>query len=283
MSEQQPNGETPSTEAIDSGYGTAVIDLTDEEMQVIDPTPVDERLVVMPYYDDLDEEQRKMAFTTAYRSLLARELVEAPAEEDVEAAQAKGPDASIEIGVNEVLSGLAQMRKIAPTIVCAQRTVTDRPDYCYWYILPGGSTLEELVEPTGLHRFRAMDTDLVDVALYGYLNPQRAAGAAGEDVQVDAGEAAAGRTPAQVLSHLGSTNTLGEFIIRHGGTAPENPTLISVGTTDQRVMMAELRYGSGEAVRVREVTASTMYARVKEAVDAALAEPQEQPDGDEPA
>lgn len=262
---------SPSTEEIDQGYGTNLIDLTDEELSVLDPVPREQRLAIMPYLDDVDDVTRETATLTAFRSLVARGLVVPPTAAEVEAAtNSESTTGSIDIEVHELISGLVQMRKGAPTIVCAQRTVAGRPDYCYWYVVSDDTAIEELVEPKGLHRFHALETRLVRLALYGYLNPERVAGAAGEDHVVEAGVAAGGSTPAAMLEGLASAHTLGEFLVRTGRQPSEQPTMVAVASGPEGLLLAEMRCGSEEPVRVREIDAATLFQRIEAAMTGAM-------------
>jgi hypothetical protein len=259
----QETAPPPSTEDIDHGYGASLIDLTDEELQAVDPLPPEQRLVILPFFDQLPEAEQDTATIVAFRGLAARGLVGPPTEEQVDAAMRSGAEpAPIEIGVNEVIAGILRTRKVAPTIVCAQRTVAGRSDYCYWYVIDGEAAIEEFVETKGLHRFRAMETGLVPLALYGYLNPERAEGRAGETLTVDAAVAVAGQTPALALEQLSQAHSIGEFVVRNGPRPAAHPLMVGVASGPEGLHLAEVRFGSGEPVVMRPVAAATLYERI---------------------
>jgi hypothetical protein len=262
---------TPSTDEIDRPYGVSVIDLTDEELQAVDPLPPERRLVVFPFLDQLEEAERDVATLVAFRSLAARGLVRPPTEAQVEVAMsADGENPSIEIGLDESIVGVIRTRKAAPTVVCAQRTIGERSDYCYWYVVDDEAALEEFVETKGLHRFRAMETRLVPGALYGYLNPERAAGRDGATFQEAAIKTVDGQTPAVELQKLGEAHAIGEFLVR-GPQASDHPRIVAVAAGPGGLHVAEVRFGSGEPVRIREVSAATLHSRIEQILDPAIA------------
>jgi hypothetical protein len=263
LTEPASPGITAETEG---GYGVALTDLTDEELQAVDPLPPEQRLVIYPFLDPLQGAERDMAVLVAFRGLVARGLVTPPTEAQVDVAlSAGGETGSIEIGVDEAIAGIVGTRRSAPAVVCAQRTVARRSDYCYWYLVDDEAAMEEFVEPKGLHRFRALEARLVPAALYGYLNPDRVNGQDGDTFEESAEAAAGGRTPAAVLEDLGQAHAIGEFLVR-SAEPDEHPTIVSVAASPDRLRLAEVRFGSGEPVRIREVAGATLLERIEAAL-----------------
>jgi hypothetical protein len=268
----------PMTDAADiaarlgglEGYGVPLLALTDEELQAIDPQALNSRVVVYPYLDELDDDQRHLATVVAFRGLAARDLVKGPDEAEVEAALAAAstPEASVAISVASDLHVILQVRRYATTVICAERTTENGHDFAYWWLPDNDdAVLEEFVEPKGLHRFRAVDRELVAEALWGYLNPLRVPGGEGEPTTLDASVAAAGQSPAALLEQLGEAHAVSEFLTRHGQGPPEQPVMTGVFSGPTGIYLTTITYGTGEPIKLQPVTAAELLTHIKEAVD----------------
>lgn len=240
-----------------------IIDLTDEELAAIDTRTEDTQLVVYPYLDQMSPTKRNEAIVTAFRGLAAREYVTGPDAQQLQAALASGERRpTVDIGMNEALSGLLELRR-APTVVCMQRTRGERQDFCYYYRVDDDAVLEEFIEPLGLHRFRLVEAGLLPGLLIDYLNPGGLLGYDGQPETVDASVAAAGGAPSELVDRLGAATSFGEFFVRHLEVAGERPPMFGVFAGDDVVYATESHFDSGDPVVVTPVSAGTLRRRVE--------------------
>ena len=185
--------------------------LTDEELSVVARAGA---IPVMPFLDDLAEADRETARRSAYRSLVARGVVEPPTPEAIAAATALR-DGSVELMVRQDIRSVVALREAAQVVVAVARTTAASQDFWYAHLVDDVVLLEE-VSRDGMHRFALAE----DAAL-----PALAVGAA---VHPDAGdgdgpalpfEASAGdpTPPDPVLERLGAAFLRADVVVRRPG------------------------------------------------------------------
>ncbi len=133
--------------------------LTDEELSVVARPGA---MPVMPFLDDLAEADRETARRSAYRSLVARGVVEPPTPEAVAAATALR-DGSVELMVRQDVRSVVALREAAQVVVAVARTTAATQDFWYAHLVDDVVLLEE-VSRDGLHRFALAE----DAALAGW-------------------------------------------------------------------------------------------------------------------
>jgi hypothetical protein len=184
--------------------------LTDEELAVLArPNP----LAVAPYLAALDERQQHTAKRTAYRSLLARGIVDPPSVDALASAAAAG-DGSLELMVREDVRSVVTLREGADVVVAVARTTSATHDYWYAYLVDQVVLLEQ-VGSDGLHRFAlARAEQLLDLVLAAAVHPD-SGDAAGHTVAMPPpGDAT---PPAPVLGMLGEALLRADVVVRHPG------------------------------------------------------------------
>lgn len=245
-----------SSETSPTNYlGTSVIDLTDEELAAIDPVPVGQRLVVMPWFDGLKQDQQQLAIVTAMRGLVARGLVQAPSEDEVARVVPAGEvQATVTVDMDADIARALTVRRSACRVVAAQRTAGSREDHLYLYESEDGSLLAELVEPKGLHRLGLPATGSLAAALEAYLLPGDWPGYDGEPMVVDAQTAADSGASAQLIKTLGSCWVQAEFVVRLVGSPPRPPRVHGLSAGPDGIYATCIEVGRGEPVTVTPIT-----------------------------
>jgi hypothetical protein len=193
----------------DAESGPVFVDvLTDEELSVVArPGP----LPVMPFLADLEEPARETARRTAYRSLIARGIVDPPTPEAIAAATALR-DGSVELMIRNDIRSVIALREAAQVIVAVARTAAASQDFWYAHLVDDVVLLEE-VSRDGMHRFALAGADrLGDLAVGAAVHPDAADGA-GPTITVDAEE---GDTmpPDALLERLGAAFVRADVIVR---------------------------------------------------------------------
>lgn len=247
--------------------GVAVVDLTDEEITALDPVPVEQRLAVMPWFDELDEQQQELAVITAFRGLVARGLVEAPDGEDVERAVASGEERpEVTIAVSPEIANVLVLRRKATRAVVAQRTAGERQDFLYLYEAAEDVVLAELVEPKGLHRFGLLEAAGLRPALEAYLLAGDWEGGDGEPVIVGAAEAADGAAPPGLLGMLADCWVQAEFVVRPLESVPSRLLVHGLSAGPDGIFLTRIVYGAGEPVAVTPSSRATARRWLEEAL-----------------
>lgn len=241
-----------------------VLDLTDEELAaLVGPAT---GVVQAPHLLGLDPAQRDAAVLTAYRSLVSRGWVVAP---DSTPPAAPRADGLVEVPVRIVaeLAHVLELRARARSVVCLHRTTEGggRSRYLHVAGTPGGApsvVLDEVVEPTGLHRFGLVHPeDVAAVALEEVL-AEDAAGSDGTEVALDAAAAAAGAADPGLVAELGRATVVAELVVRRPGR--DAGLLLGVLSGPTSVHLVRSRAGSGAPVLVRPVARATAEAAVRE-------------------
>lgn len=237
----------------------ALVDLTDEELAAIRPVPDAERLVYYPWLENLDPDQRDTAVVTAFRSLAARGMITPPGRDtDPDELPPGGPDTpvAVTIGVDPLVAGALDLRDQAQLVVAVQRRIGGWDDYRYWHITGPDLTVDELVEPKGLHRLRTLPTGNVIEAVLRYLNPAGVTGADGPAETVDPAAAITGEAPSDLLDRLAAAHAVSTVVVRRPGT--ELPPLLGVFALPDGLVIDEAAYATGGPNAFRPVSAATL-------------------------
>lgn len=246
-----------------------LVDLTDEELAALEAPG--EGLVVTPYLDELGPGQRDTAVVTAFRGLVARGMVDGPSREQAEqaartAARAGGGTAAVDVRMSEVLSQVLTLRRVAPRVVCAQRTVADLRHWRYVHVLDDELALDEVVEPTGLHRFALLRSTDVSEVLLSWLVPEGCESLDGPAQSLDPQDAARGRVPDQLLERLAQAQVVGDVTVRRVGDGGGSTLL---GTFAAPGMLVLSRTGSeyGSSVVLRAASRRTVQEALIEQLE----------------
>ena len=156
--------------------------LTDEELSVVArPGP----LPVTPFLDELDEGERETARRTAYRSLLARGVLDPPTPEAVARAAAVR-DGSVDLPVRDDVRSLVALREGAEMVVAVARSAAAWQDFWYAHVVKDVVLLEQ-VSSDGLHRFALLEAEELARAVLGAaVHPDAGAAPTGGPVPVPA-------------------------------------------------------------------------------------------------
>ncbi len=246
-----------------------LVDLTDEELAALDGPPVG--LVVSPYLEVLDPAARDVAVVTAFRSLVARGLVLAPtpqhAETAARAAAAAGEElAAVEVEMAEVLSQVLTLRRVADRVVCVQRTTGQSRAWRYLHRVDDALTLDELVEPTGLHRYALVATPALLDVLVDWVVPDGVDGADGAEVDLDASAAAGGRAGDALVEQLAGAHVLADVTVRGRGDAGPGLLLGTFAGPDG-LHLSTTAFGTGEQVRLRAVSRRSLRAALADQLE----------------
>ncbi len=205
------------------GSAVPVEVLTDEELSVL-ASP--ESLVVLPFLDQVtDDAEREVARRTAYRSLLARGIVDPPSPEATSAAIARG-DGHVELMVRDDVRSVVALREGARLVLAVARTTVAAQDFWYAHVVDDVVLLEE-VSSDGLHRFALADAaDLPELAADASVHPD-AGDAQGDPVPLDT-EPGDPTPPDALLERLGSAILRSDVLVRYVGDT--EPVLLGLFT-----------------------------------------------------
>lgn len=238
--------------------------LTHEELSVIArPGP----MPVLPFLDELPPGEREVARRTAYRSLLARGVVDPPTPEAVAAASRSG-DGSVDLQVRQDVASVVALREGARLVVAIARTTATGQDFWYAHVVEDVALLEE-VSSDGLHRFAlARDTALVDAAVAAAVHPDAGDGTgAPEPVTAEPGDPT---PPDGVLERLGAAFVRADLVVRRVGD--ERPPAFSVLSGPDGCWTIDPPADGGSDVHAVPVPAAEARARVADAVAGVRAE-----------
>ena len=229
--------------------------LTDEELAVLAaPTG---GIVVSPFLAEVPQEQRETALRTAYRSLLARGIVDPPTPEATAAALARG-DGHVELMVRQDVRSVMALREAAQAVVAIARTTAAVQDFWYAHVVDDVALLEE-VGSDGLHRFALANAPDVPVL------------AAGAAVHPDAGDAEGDPTPPdEVLERLGAALVRADLVVRHHGD--HAPVMLGLFTGPGGSWTTRVEQGGGATPVAVPGRAEDARAAVRDLVDDAFAQ-----------
>jgi hypothetical protein len=235
--------------------------LTDEELAVVArPGP----MPITPYLDDVAPQHAEVVRRTAYRSLLARGIVDPPTPEAL-AAAASSTDGSVELMVRQDVQTVVALREGAQVVVAAARTTAAGQDFWYAHVVDDVVLLEE-VSGDGLHRFALAPTDdLLDLVTSAVVHPD--AGDADGETLALGGDPADPTPPDAVLERLGAAFVRADVVVRRpGDTAP--PAYAVFSGPDGTWLVDPQR----DARLVVPVAAEVARTAVRESVRGVLAE-----------
>ena len=197
--------------------------LTDEELSVVArPGP----LPVTPFLDELDEGERETARRTAYRSLLARGVLDPPTPEAVARAAAVR-DGSVDLPVRDDVRSLVALREGAEMVVAVARSAAAWQDFWYAHVVKDVVLLEQ-VSSDGLHRFALLEAEELARAVLGAaVHPDAGAAPTGGPLPVPA-QTEDPTPPDEVLERLGAAFLRTDVVVRRvGDTDPPALTIFS--------------------------------------------------------
>lgn len=264
-SDTKPTADQPEVQTI------ALEILTDEELSVLVP---DQGVVVSPVLDAVPAAQRDAVRRTAFRSLVARGIVDPPEPEAVAAilessAATSGGDVGIDLRVrNDVLSALT-LRQSASAVVAVGRTSSSTQDFWYAHVVEEIVLLEE-VGSDGLHRFALGHArDLADLLVAAVVHPEATDGT-GDDVELAV--APDSEAPTELVERLGQAYLRADVLVvtREAGAPVERPDLTGLFTGPLGSWSVLSSPGSQRAW-TRAETVASITERTRELADLATA------------
>lgn len=264
-SDTKPTADKPEVQTI------ALEILTDEELSVLVP---DQGVVVSPVLDAVPAAQRDAVRRTAFRSLVARGIVDPPEPEAVAAilessAATSGADVGIDLRVrNDVLSALT-LRQSASAVVAVGRTSSSTQDFWYAHVVEEIVLLEE-VGSDGLHRFALGHArDLADLLVAAVVHPEAADGT-GDDVELAVTPDS--EAPTELVERLGQAYLRADVLVvtREAGAPVERPDLTGLFTGPLGSWSVLSSPGSQRAW-ARAETVDSITERTRELADLATA------------
>lgn len=235
--------------------------LTDEELSVVArPGP----MPVLPFLDDLPPAEREVARRSAYRSLLARGIVDPPTPEAVAVATALR-DGSVDLRVRRDIASVVALRDAARVVVAIARTTAVAQDFWYAHLVDDVVLLEE-VSGDGLHRFALAPADrLVDLSVGAGVHPD-AGDAAGPPLPL-APDRDDPTPPDDVLERLGVAFLRADLVVRRPADAA--PPVLALFTGPGGCWVVR---GDDDRRVAEPVSGETARSLVAEAVSAVRAE-----------
>lgn len=234
--------------------------LTDEELSVVARPGA---MPVMPFLDDLTDEARETARRSAYRSLVARGVVEPPTPEAIAAATALR-DGSVELMVRQDIRSVVALRDAAQVVVAMARTTAATQDYWYAHLVDDVVLLEE-VSRDGLHRFALAGVDRLDALVTAAAVHPDAGDGDGPAVPV-ATAPGDPTPPDEVLQRLGAAFLRTDLVVRRPGDAEPPVFAVLSGPDGCWTIEADV------APEARPSTAAEARRRVVDAVSAVRSE-----------
>lgn len=227
--------------------------LTDEELSVLTE---DAGVVVSPVLESVPAPERDAVRRTAFRSLVARGIVEAP--DSTTTAEPTGTgDAAVELRIrNDVLSALT-LRRSASAVLAVARTTASGQDFWYAHVVHDVALLEQ-VGSDGLHRFAIGHShDLGELLIEAAIHPDATDGH-GDGGDVELAVAPDGEAPAELLDRIGRSYLRADVmvVVRSGAQSPDRPTLTGLFTGPEGSWSIVARPGSQRAWARPESTAS---------------------------
>lgn len=234
--------------------------LTDEELSLLAYGP---GAVVTPYFSDLKSADLEIVQRTAYRSLVARGIVEPDLVPD---------DGPSRLKLREDVLTLTTLRATATTLVAVARTLVGAQDFWYAHVV-GEIVLLEEVDTQGMHRFALGYTnDLPQLLLAAVLHPEATDGT-GEVVSIDAMPDA--EAPAALLALLGQAHVRADVLVitadpETGRPAPGGPEFTGLFTGPEGSWSITSSPETGAAATPE--TVAGLHDRINALAAAAMAE-----------
>lgn len=248
--------------AVDTPVTVFVEVLTDEELSVVAlPGP----MPVMPHLDAIPETEREPARRAAYRSLLARGIVDPPTPEAIAVATGVR-DGSVDLMVRQDIASVVALRAAPRAVVAAARTTAVGQDFWYAHVVEDVVLLEE-VSGDGLHRFALAGAEHLDDLVVGAVLHPDAGDADGPRLPLT-GEEGDPAPPVEVLERLGAVFLRADVVVRRPGDA--EPPFLTLFSGPDGTWVVEP--SSGVEPTAEPVTAAVARERVVEAVSGVIAE-----------
>ncbi len=237
--------------------------LTDEELSVLAAPGA---MPVSPYLRGLDPGIVDAVRRTAYRSLVARGVLDAPTAQAVAAAAASGAD-EVELMVRQDVRSVVALRAAARVVVAAARATAAGQDFWYAHVVDDVVLIEE-VSRDGMHRFAlAESARLGQLAVAAVVHPDAGDGAGGGPAVALEGDPGDPTPPGAVLERLGEAFVRADVVVRRPGDTDPPAFALFSGPGGCWVVEAGTRPRSA-----RPVLAEAARSRVVEAVDQVRAE-----------
>src|SRR5689334_13733637 len=218
--------------------------LTDEELSVVARPGA---MPVMPFLGDLSDQDAAVARRSAYRSLIARGIVDPPTPEAVAEATSRR-DGSVELMVRQDVRSVVALREAGQVVVAVARTTAVTQDYWYAHVVDDVVLLEE-VSGDGMHRFALARTDQLGELVVGAALHPDAGDADGDPVPMVAAEGDP-TPPDEVIERLGAAFLRTDVIVRRPGdtapptfalfTGPDGCWVVDAATAVARPLTAEV-------------------------------------------
>lgn len=246
---------------------------TDEEVAILAGT---DGIVVAPFLARISEAQLATAQRTAYRGLLARGIVDPPAEQGSSAAgprentsgAAAEARTGVEVAVREDVHAMITLRATARVVIAIARANSSRRDFWYAHVADDACLLEE-VSPDGFHRFAVLDAaDLPQAVVDAVVHPETG-DAAGDPMEFS--PSPDHPAPTAILESLGKALVHCEVVIRVvGDDGDDGVAMLGAFTGPGGSWFFRNVYGSGETVIAQPCSAHNIRERFSTATHDAL-------------
>jgi hypothetical protein len=164
--------------------------------------------------------------------------------------------------MSEALSQALTLRRVAPTVLCAQRTNVELSSWRYVHVVDDVLALDEVVESTGLHRFGLLRPADVPDVLLDWLAPEGWDGEDGPVQQVDA----SGDAPGALLERLATAVVVADVVVRRAGD-DGGDLLIGTFAGPGLLALSTTRSGEGSGVSLRAASRRTVRAVIAEQLE----------------
>ncbi len=191
--------------------------LTDEELSVLTGQG---RSAVLPHLDALPAGQQEAARKAAYRSLVARGIVERPTDE---ALARSTQDGVVDLEVRSDIRAVISLRESAQAVVLVARATRSGQDFWYAHVVDDLLLLEE-VSSDGLHEFSLADGPLLAELVVGAALHHSSTDGSGAPVPWTS-RPDDRLAPAWILEQQGSEFLRSDVVVRHPSD-PDPPALI---------------------------------------------------------
>jgi hypothetical protein len=236
--------------------------LTDEELSVL---VAPGGIAVMPFLNGLGEPEQDVARRSAYRSLLARGIVDRPTSAAIARAEQAGTG-ELDLLVRDDVRSVVALREGARLVVAVARTTSEGQDFWYAHLVEEVAVVEA-VSADGLHRFSLARSSTIartvaDTAVHPDARDSR-----GEPVALETGDDGLASLPEPVLASLGGALLRADVVVRHLGDEAAALTGVFSGPGGTYLTSAE----PGQAPVTRPVAADEARRRLMDAVEAGRA------------
>ncbi|WKU46456.1 hypothetical protein Q3V23_21690 [Streptomyces sp. VNUA116] len=250
-------------EALNEGGTRPLVQLTDEELAVVDPSSLDEVIAPTPHLDGLSGEEREWAVTTALRSLVAHKLVEIANIPELDALmRSADQSATAEVDMRislEVDLALVLRRTASRALVLEQQTAAGSV-HAVVYIHTADLFLVERVTSGGLHIFTlASSADGTADMLQTLMDPLGIADRDGPSMQLDPSALGSDKVGAPLDGVINNALVVGQLVL----LADEPGPLVMSYATESAVWIVNVDAPHAPSgVTARSVSHSTLKAQI---------------------